>query len=345
MAESQNGKRRWAKHLIGVAITIICLVIIARQVIFADIVDALEHFQWPYLALGILSLAFGYALRIFRWSIMLAATGASTTWQNCAAPFLGSIALNNVMPLRLGDVVRAFVFPTEMGIRKTTAASSLLMERLIDLITLLGCLGIGLATLQETHLSDMLAKTVRTFAISGGLILVFVFLFSGRLAHFIERKVHTPNTLKEKGQPSELLLALSHMLNSFEAMSRPRVLLVVIGVSMLVWAGEAGLFYFLLAGFGFESSPDLAIVIMAMVTLSTLAPSSPGYVGPFHLAAFTAISMLGGTAAEAGSYAVLSHLALWLPTTLAGAIAILMRPALFRAIQQKELLQTFSRID
>jgi uncharacterized membrane protein YbhN (UPF0104 family) len=74
---------------------------------------------------------------------------------------------------------------------------------------------------------------------------------------------------------------------------------------------------------------------MAITTLSTLVPSSPGYVGPFHLAAFTAVSMLGGSDAQAASFAVLVHLALWIPTSLVGALAIWSRPQLFRAARAK----------
>jgi glycosyltransferase 2 family protein len=124
------------------------------------------------------------------------------------------------------------------------------------------------------------------------------------------------------------------LLRGFEAMSRPRVLALTLLISMLVWVGESGMFYFVMRGFGLEATPVMALLVMAIATLSTLVPSSPGYVGPFHLAAFTAISLVGGTAAQAGSYAVLSHLALWLPTTLAGALAILSRPELFRAARR-----------
>lgn len=106
-------------------------------------------------------------------------------------------------------------------------------------------------------------------------------------------------------------------------------------VSMLVWVGEAGLFYFVLLGTGVEGTAIIALLVMSVATLSTLVPSSPGYVGPFHLAAFTAISLVGGTATQAGSYAVIVHLALWLPTTLAGAIAIWIRPSLFKAAKSQ----------
>ena len=72
---------------------------------------------------------------------------------------------------------------------------------------------------------------------------------------------------------------------------------------------------------------------MAIATLATLVPSSPGYVGPFHLAAFAGITFLGGTNEQAASFAVLSHLGVWVPTTLAGAVAIASTPDMFRGLR------------
>ena len=102
-----GGKARLLKHLVGAGITLLCLVVFVRQVNISDVFGALAHFHWIYLVFGVWSLAAGYALRIVRWSMMLKAAGADASFGNCAAPFLGSIALNNVLPLRLGDVVRA----------------------------------------------------------------------------------------------------------------------------------------------------------------------------------------------------------------------------------------------
>lgn len=337
MKQDNTGQANWSKHLLGVVITFLCLFIIVYQVNLAEVLDALKMFKWPYLTLGIASLVFGYTLRILRWSLMLSAAGKKAKWENCASPFLGSIALNNILPFRIGDVVRALVFPAAMGISKTTATSSLLMERLIDLMTLLGCLAVGLLAVQVAHIPSMITDSAVAMAITGGTTLILGFLFSGSLARFFHRLAHADKYQQHKGRLSHLLLVIGNLLHSFEAMSRPRVLFTVIFLSVLIWVAESGLFYFLLVGFGFDIYPPVAVIVMALATLSTLVPSSPGYIGPFHLAAFTAISILGGTPAQAGSYAVLSHLALWLPTTIAGAIAIWMRPALFRAARSKSI--------
>lgn len=322
------------RHLIGIAVTLLCLIIIARQINLHEVLQALEEFEWPYLALGIASLAFGYALRIFRWSVMLRASGATAKWRSCSAPFLGSIALNNVLPLRIGDIVRAFVFPSALGISKTTGTSSLLMERLIDLMTLLLCLAIGVMAIPETQLPAWLTKTAITLALAGGSVLMLGFFFSGTVSRMFDNLAQA-RTHQSNDRLRRLLASMSGLFKDIEAMSRARILITVIGLSMLIWIGESGLFYFILLGFGLDASPAVAVVVMAIATLSTLVPSSPGYVGPFHLAAFTAITLIGGTSAQAGSYAVLSHLALWLPTTIAGAIAIWMKPALFHTVRMQ----------
>jgi len=327
-------QHRWLKHLIGGGITLLCLVVFFRQVNLPDVLEALSHFHWPHLILGIASLAAGYALRIIRWSMMLKAGGANTTFGNCSAPFLGSIALNNVLPFRLGDVVRALVFPRSMGITKTTAASSLIVERLIDLMTLLASLSIGLIAIQAITIPTDLKASAVSLAIIGGVVLTLGFLFSGLLGRFFAELSGAGEHSSKSGW-HKFYATIGELLYSFNMMSRPRLLISMLLVSMLVWVGEAGLFYFVLLGAGVGGTPLVALLVMAVATLSTLVPSSPGYVGPFHLAAFTAISLVGGTAAQAGSYAVIVHLALWLSTTFAGALAIWTRPELFRAARSQ----------
>lgn len=325
-------KQRWGKHLLGGGITFLCLFVFFRQVDFSEVLVAFTQFEWAYLILGVASLALGYVLRIIRWSMMLKATGADATFGNCSAPFLGSIALNNILPLRIGDVVRALVFPKSMGITKTTATSSLIVERLIDLMTLLASLAVGLLAIQAITIPPELKATAITLATIGGVALSLGFLFSKALGDFF-------SVLAAKAGGTTALSrsygALGGLLHGFNVMSRPKLLLTMLIISMLVWVGEAGLFYFVLLGAGIEGSPVVALLVMSVATLSTLVPSSPGYVGPFHLAAFTAISLVGGTVAQAGSYAVIVHLALWLPTTLAGALAIWISPALFRAAKSQ----------
>jgi uncharacterized membrane protein YbhN (UPF0104 family) len=139
--------------------------------------------------------------------------------------------------------------------------------------------------------------------------------------------------LENAGKSPKLLNALGFARDlsaSMAQMSRFRLMLALFGLSAVVWAGELGLYVSLLRGTGIDADVTAGLLFMSMATLATLVPSSPGYIGPFHLAAFAAISMLGGTTAQATSLALLAHLSVWLSTTIVGGIAIATHPQLFK---------------
>jgi uncharacterized protein (TIRG00374 family) len=317
--------RGWLRNAFGILLSISCLVIVAYRIDFKEVLDAIVHFRWSWLVPGVGLLAFGYAARVVRWSVLLNAGGAHVSPLNCTTAFIGSIALNNVLPMRLGDLVRALVFPGAIGVRRIVATASLVMERLVDLMTLLVCLVAGVAVTDSVSLPSWLINTSQFLSGFGLLGLALLFLFSGALAKIVERKAAT----LKKGHWNKALSHLIELLSGFDAMSRPSVLVKLFLLSVAVWAGEAGLFWSLLWGFGLNATVVTAFVVMAIATLSTLVPSSPGYVGPFHLAVYAAVVMFGGSSTQAASFAVIAHLGIWLPTTVAGAIAILFNPQLF----------------
>lgn len=318
--------RRWARVAIGIVVSTVCLAIFFRQFSFSDLADVLAEYQWSYLFLGIVSLAIGYALRIVRWYVTVRAGGADILLVDCVLPFLGSIALNNVLPLRAGDIVRAVLFPKFMSVSISVASGSLIVERLIDLMVLLICLSIGLVSLQSVGVPPELAKAAHTMAWFGGGGLLFGLLFARPIGQCLRDRADAST-----GAMSAIQRAISNLFRDFSLMSRLPILLLTSALSVGVWAFEAGLYLSILRGIGFDAGPIEALLVMAIATLSTLAPSTPGYVGPFHLAAFTAISLLNGTPDQAGAYALIVHFALWLPTTLAGALAILARPEIISA--------------
>lgn len=325
MREGQPSQRgKWVSLALGTLVSVACIAFIVHKIDVAQVKLAFQRFEWRYFALGVACLAFGYVMRILRWSRILNSAGARVSFRQCAAPFLGSIALNNVLPLRLGDVVRALVFPTSIGVPRATSTSSLVMERLVDLMTLILWLSASIMLSRHLSIPGWIKETALSLAIIGTLSLFAIFLWSGAIARQL------------KPMRGGVARVLTSLLEGFEAMSRPRALATMLGLSLFVWVGEAGLFYSLLIGFGLDATPAAAVIIMAIATLATLVPSSPGYVGPFHLAAFAGITLLGGTNDQAASFAVLSHLGLWVPTTLAGVAAIAANPKMFRGLQQQQ---------
>lgn len=341
MSKDSSGKNRsrknFARQLIGIGISVACLVFVFRKVDVAQLKVAMENFHWKYLVFGLFSLAFDYAIRIVRWAVMLRAGGAAISASRCAAPFLGSITLNNVLPFRAGDVIRALVFPAALGVSRVTATASLVFERLIDMLTLLACLAVGALAGSTATIPEWLKESVGVLAV---LACTMLFLIAVLGRHVVKvLAVIRVRVEPRSARLAKVIATVSDLIDSTAAMSRWNVLLATTALSACIWLGETGMHWAILYGLGINVGLPGALMVMAVTTLSTLIPSSPGYVGPFHFAAYSMAIMFGSSPPAAASFAVLSHLALWIPTTVAGGIAILLNPSLFQ--QRKVVEDTF----
>jgi uncharacterized protein (TIRG00374 family) len=316
--------------VVGCALSAICLYFVFRNIKFEDVGRALATFEWQYLLVGVASLALGYTARIYRWKMLLEATGPRVSTRACASPFLASIALNNVLPLRLGDVVRALVFPAALGVSKTGATATLVLERLVDLLTLLLCLALAASFFPKGALPASIVDLVMVLAIVGSVALFGLILFTAPVARLL-RWLGTRMSGKAPSKLVRLVAAVTDLIEALNAISQMRTIFAALMISFVAWAGELGLYLALMQGIHMTFSLEGGLLLMSMATIATLVPSSPGYVGPYHLAAFTAANLMGSSSTQAMTLAVLCHLGVWLPTTIAGAVVMLFNRNLFKA--------------
>ncbi|MEL6828115.1 MAG: lysylphosphatidylglycerol synthase transmembrane domain-containing protein [Pseudomonadota bacterium] len=132
---------------------------------------AKAELSWAIVALFFLGLA--YALRLERWRLMLVAIGSKSSRKSLMAPFLGSFALNNVLPLRLGDAARATAFQKQLDVNVSGGVATLLIERVYDLYALLL---IGFVSFLSLNMTQTSLPAFNYGPILAGLFLVLVIL-------------------------------------------------------------------------------------------------------------------------------------------------------------------------
>ncbi|WP_417840785.1 lysylphosphatidylglycerol synthase transmembrane domain-containing protein [Terasakiella sp.] len=319
MAEIKKSKAvNRVGSLIGVFFSLICLGVFIYQIDVKTVVEALSQFEIQYLPIAFLGLALGYSIRIYRWCYILKAVEPNVQTRACVAPFLAAIALNNVLPFRMGDIIRAFVFPRSMNISRLNGVGSLLIERILDLLTILFCFFFSLQVIDKIQLPEEFILFCQVAMI--GVLLAFVFLF-------LLQKLDLSAYLQKKTRLSELG---SNFVQALALMSDLRLLLMTIVFSLILWCAEAAFYFMILLGFGIEVNSVAALLSMSVATLSTLIPSAPGFIGAFHIATFAVLSALGYDEGFSGSAAILIHLALWGGTTSAGGLMLFLKPELFQ---------------
>lgn len=315
-APIKNGAARTIKLALALAVSALFLYATFVTVPLDRVLHALgaARPEWIAAALSLAGLA--YALKIQRWTTMLRGLGAPVGIRDTATPFMGGVALNNVLPFRAGDVIRVLAFQRFTGVARSGQLGTLLLERLLDLLVLMTILFATISFWQLDALDNGLMAAFQIAALAVALAILLFILAPGlirRLVRWAEQRVPRLRPL------GEAMLRLS---DPVQTLSRPDLLARVTLLSFLAWLAEGGAYLAVGHALGVAASPEAALLALSVGTLSTLIPSSPGYVGTFHFFTARIVSALGANPAGAAAYAILIHGLLWLATTATGFLLL-----------------------
>lgn len=312
-------------HLgLGVALAAAFLWLVLRQISLDDIAGAFASADTALIVLAVAAFLAGYACRIERWRLMLVHDNPALRWTHCAGPFMGSVATNNVLPFRAGDVLRAFGFNRRLGTSAAASLATIVVERLLDLLMVTAFLGIALAWFGMS--------TSRLLGVGGavlvcGAALILLVLLQPSLFKPLARaavrllSMRFPAAGRKAGaQVDKLFGALDHM-------AQGATMAALVGWSALAWLAEGIVFWLCALALPSVAQPLAAWLALPIGTLATVIPSTPGFVGTFDYFVMQAMAAPGNNAAAATAFALLVHTVLWLPPTILGAAYLLANPA------------------
>ncbi|MFN8590445.1 MAG: lysylphosphatidylglycerol synthase transmembrane domain-containing protein [Thermomicrobiales bacterium] len=305
---------------IGIPISLLFLILAFRGQDPAEVRDALSRVDWRLLPVALILLYTGIGVRTYRWHVLLRPIREIPARSVLPIMIVG-YAANNVLPLRTGELVRAWALERRFGVRKSAALATIAVERLFDGVTMLLFIG-GAATViglnAELRHVALIAAAVFAAAIIGLVVLLVGGSIRDRLLQLVLGPLPAPLAARVERMAESFLEGLG-------VLSRRGDLLLVAFTSILAWSFEASMYWTVAKAFGGSlasaMTPAAALLTTAMGNLATLVPSGPGFVGTFEAGVMLAVNgALGVGRGIALSYAVLLHAILWLPVTVWGLI-------------------------
>lgn len=325
-----GGKKVW----IGLLLSAIFVALFFVTLDFGRLIDALAEANYFYVMPGIGLYLIGVWFRTLRWQWLLKHMRPVKTSRLFPVVVVGYMA-NNLLPMRLGELVRSYYVGEREGVSKTAALVTIFIERLLDALTLLLFISaiavfvplIGLAEGFGERSSVpwpllVAAISLPFIAAFGGLILVAYAPARARsiIAFFLRP---LPATIEDR-----VLDMLDMFLEGIQSLRSPSAVLVLFLLSIPVWLFEAGLFVLVGYSFGFneiyDSVPEMIvamILVTAIANIGASIPAAPGGIGLFELIARETLVLLPLAAVDravAGGYVAVVHASLLLPMIVLG---------------------------
>ena len=288
------------------------------QVDWAGVSSVAGNASSGLIVLGLVALAGGFFVRIVRWWSMLRAFEPALPLGACARPFLLSLAINNTIPLRAGDIARAVGFRDALRSPTMRVVGTLVIERVLDLFVLVALFFVGLLAIPHGVIPRPLVMAAAVVGASAlGALLVLV--FAPRTLRALTDRVASSHRLAGWSWTPRLRQAAHHLFDTFALVKSPTRALGLLGLSMLAWTLEGAMYACVASALHVGGSPVAPWFATATGTLATLIPSSPGYVGTFDYFVIVGMTAFGARRVASAAFAMVVHLTLWLPVTLVGA--------------------------
>jgi len=334
--DARGGNRRhlWTA-LIGIVVSVGLLAWAMRNVDFGEMIREIRTARPLPVLLGVLLATASFVLRAVRWKLLLRAdTGTDVPfWPRWHAVAMGFMA-NNVLPLRAGELVRAYAISTLGHVRFTGAITSLVVERVFDALTLVLLLAVGLL-LSNLPASTMIAgiplARIATFAGAGAMVAVVIGAVLIARPQLMEQILRS---MLPEGKALARLVSIGHgITDGLVGLRSPARLAGVIFWSLAIWLVGAASFFVMFSAFDIRVSFGGAVLLQSAMAFGIAVPSTPGFFGPFEAALVAVLSLFGVSDTTAFSYAVTYHLTTLIPVTLLGLVSLAVSPIAFRDIR------------
>ena len=309
---------------LGTTLTVFFIWLIFRKINFQDLGSTFLDSKKSWLFAALIAFFFGYICRIERWRLMLSNYNPDLKWGQCAGPLLASFATNNVLPFRVGDVLRAFAFCDRLRVGSSTIIATLIVERLLDFLMVCLLLSVAIAAFGFDINALVGAGNFALASTVTGILIALFFpqTFLGILNVCGNRLSRLfPNFgIRLADEISTIFFTLIHL-------SKGNLMIRLVTWSIGVWLAEGFVFLFVAYALASIVVPTAGWFALPVGTLSTLIPSTPGYVGTFDYFTALAMTTLGNSNTSSTAYALLVHALLWLPPTLIGGIYLILYPS------------------
>lgn len=299
--------------LIGSIISSFFLYLALRGIQWDVLWEVLKKTRFEYLIPAVVFTLFGHYFRAYRWKFMLLPIKPIATRNLFSATAIGFMA-NNLLPARLGELVRAYVLGRRERISRTASFATIVYERIVDVFSLLVLLWV---TLTSVPGPEWLRQSAVWLLVLNVLLMAAMLVMKShnKLVSRCVARVCRP--LKQELR-LKILKATEGYLTGLAGMTRASTFLPIVLTSLPVWGFAMLGVYFCFGALDMTPPLVASLVLIVLVAMGSMIPSAPAYVGTTQYACIVGLGFFGVGKSEALAYSILYHATQFFPITALG---------------------------
>jgi glycosyltransferase 2 family protein len=301
---------RWLGLVLGLAVSALALTLVLRWAGWEPLGAALRRVQPGYLALGVMVFLTSMMARVACWRVLI---GRPVRFGRVLAALNEGYLLNNVLPWRMGELGRAILLGRQPGLSAPLVLSSILVERLYDMILAVGLM-LVLLPLASGATWAARAAWIGAAAVAVALVCLWFALRRPQMVDALVARLPGPTQAWQRLWGS--------FRDGLAVLHTPRRLGLSFAWMAASWALALVEYWLVLRSVLPTVQPLWAGFMLAATLLGVAVPSLPGYIGVFEAAGVAALSAFGVPADQGLAAALVLHGMVYSIASLIGAVAL-----------------------
>lgn len=312
-----KNQRKYLSLTVGVLVSGLVMWALFRNIDFSELWRALQAANYLLLIPNIALVVLAMYQRAYRWKFMVEPIKQVSYSKLLAATCIGFMA-NNVLPLRLGEFVRAYSLAyQDKDVSKSSSLGMIFVERMVfDLAALLLIFGAVIAVASVNITAEIRTGVFMAIAIALlGLMVVLIMAKTPERTSALLTRYLFFLPMRYRDRLRQIIIRFSEGL---KFVLKPRTFWAVGLHTLLIWLVMGISNYSVFLAFGFDVPVDASYFLLVVVSISILIPSTPGFIGVYHAGTVFTLAQYGIHGEEALSFALVLHAAQYIPVTLMG---------------------------
>lgn len=275
-----RGRTAWIGYLVAAA----CLIWVVHDIRWSELLGHMLAMSGWLLIPAVASDIGSYVSQGVRWSLLTRPMGRLTASQATQAIYAG-LFTNEVLPLRMGEVVRGYLVTRWTPIPVTGVLSSMLVERFLDGVWMVLAVGVVVLTVPlPDYLVDAEDLLAAGIFVAAALFVVMVLWRSGPA-----EPAAPPGDVRQ----SRLRHWLSTVMEAIRQIGGSRWFFVAAAMSALLLALQVVSFWLVMEAYHLRLSLWQGAAVFLIVHLGTMTPGAPSNVGTYQFFTVVGLSLFG----------------------------------------------------